>query len=562
MADAPATPPEGTRLKRQKLFEDRWSAFGEQSGLANLSEMLTPAQLREIDLFSEFDDDLLEEISQDVAVGTWKGGVTLFEEGSYLDLAFYIMSGHVDIFLRKHSDDGPQPIFDANRTTFGAPPPDAAGAGDGASGTATVLAAPPPGADAGRGGTPPDRPITFLASMDFNIPQGGRKHLKTGDLFGEIGALNGWPQSATAQTVSECRLVHIRLPALRKMKSSSDAFKDKVDAIYRERELLAQLKSSPLLRGLEKDFIEELSGRVDLISLSSGDPLTTQGEDVDALYMVRSGFLRVAERIEEADVTVSYLSKGMTIGSVELLLPEQNAWRHSTSAVGYAELVRIDRSDFDGIVSRYPDVEKRLWEGAVAHIRDTGHTRRNLDNSELIEFALQKGLVQGNSILVMDLDVCTRCDDCVRGCSDTHGGRPRFVREGDKYENFLIARSCYHCEDPVCLIGCPTGAIHRTQVEEVVSIDDNLCIGCTNCARKCPYDAIVMHETGEEWPDDMVPSHLRGRPKKVASKCDLCHTAEDGPACVNNCPHSCAFRIGSLEEFEALLANGRIPARS
>jgi Fe-S-cluster-containing dehydrogenase component len=160
-------------------------------------------------------------------------------------------------------------------------------------------------------------------------------------------------------------------------------------------------------------------------------------------------------------------------------------------------------------------------------------------------------------MLVIDLDVCTRCDDCMRGCADTHGGRPRFIREGDKYDQFLIARSCYHCEDPVCLIGCPTGAIQRASVAEVVAIEDDLCIGCSNCANKCPYDAIVMHDTGAVWPEDAVPEHLRGRPRKVASKCDLCYSANDGPACVNNCPHSCAFRIGGLEDFQSLLSSPR-----
>ena len=168
--------------------------------------------------------------------------------------------------------------------------------------------------------------------------------------------------------------------------------------------------------------------------------------------------------------------------------------------------------------------------------------------------------MQGNSILVMDLDVCTRCDDCVRGCASTHGGRPRFVREGEKYENFLIARSCYHCEDPVCLIGCPTGAIQRANVGEVVMVDDNLCIGCSNCANKCPYDAIIMHDTGEKWGENALPERLRGRDRKVASKCDLCHTAESGPACVNNCPHSCAFRVSSIEDFQELLSINRAQA--
>ena len=160
--------------------------------------------------------------------------------------------------------------------------------------------------------------------------------------------------------------------------------------------------------------------------------------------------------------------------------------------------------------------------------------------------------MQGNSILVIDLDVCTRCDDCVRGCASTHGGRPRFVREGDRYDNFLIARSCYHCEDPVCLIGCPTGAIRRTNVGEVVAVDNNICIGCGNCANKCPYDAIVMHETNEVWPDTALPEFLRGRERRVASKCDLCYESDAGPACVNNCPHACAFRINTIEDFQEL----------
>jgi electron transport protein HydN len=90
-------------------------------------------------------------------------------------------------------------------------------------------------------------------------------------------------------------------------------------------------------------------------------------------------------------------------------------------------------------------------------------------------------------------------------------------------------------------------------VGAVVAIDENICIGCQSCARGCPYDAIVMHPTGETWPDDMVPESLRGRDRLVASKCDLCYTRDAGPACVESCPNGCAYRAGSLEEFEELL---------
>jgi len=161
--------------------------------------------------------------------------------------------------------------------------------------------------------------------------------------------------------------------------------------------------------------------------------------------------------------------------------------------------------------------------------------------------------VQGTALLVIDLDRCTRCDDCVRACAATHGGRPRFVREGEKLANLQVATACYHCRDPVCLVGCPTGAIHRSGIGAVVAIDENVCIGCGTCARSCPYDSILMHDTGTTWPDDMIPEGLRGRPRQVASKCDLCHTRPAGPACVENCPNGCAYRVGSLEELEGLL---------
>ena len=39
--------------------------------------------------------------------------------------------------------------------------------------------------------------------------------------------------------------------------------------------------------------------------------------------------------------------------------------------------------------------------------------------------AMDTGLIHGESVLLIDLTTCTRCDDCVRGCAETHGGVPR-----------------------------------------------------------------------------------------------------------------------------------------
>jgi Fe-S-cluster-containing hydrogenase component 2 len=296
---------------------------------------------------------------------------------------------------------------------------------------------------------------------------------------------------------------------------------------------------------------------VELVSCEPGNTVVAQGEPADSVYLVRSGFLKVAQRVGAAPMTVNYLSKGMLFGDVEFLVDGVDAWTATASSVEYAELVRIPHDRLRAVAGDDPALRAALWEGAMARLRETGRTRRDAAASELLDAAMPTGLVQGNSILVIDLERCTRCDDCVRACAATHDGRPRFVREGDKIENLLVTKACYHCRDPVCLVGCPTGAIRRAGVGDAVAIDDALCIGCGKCATSCPYDVIVMHETGVAWPDDAVPEGLRGRPQQIASKCDLCHTRPQGPACVHNCPNECAYRVGSLEEVRGLLPEDR-----
>ncbi|MDZ7268643.1 MAG: cyclic nucleotide-binding domain-containing protein [candidate division KSB1 bacterium] len=512
--------PATTGVRRMEQYRDRWSALGAAAGLLGLSERLSPGRLRQFELFSEYDEAFLEEISPDVAIARWQPNAILFEEGAYLDLAFFIVQGTVEIYLQKvRNGHNRQPAANG-------------------------------GAKSGKG-------IVFLSSADFNLPAGSGMTLGPGELFGEIGAVNGWPQSVTARTATECVLAQIRVPALRRMKRKSRSLKERLDKIYRERSLLAQLQTTPLLQACEESFLNALASRVELVSCEPGEVVARAGEKAGALYLVRSGFLKLSQPMGEGEVAVSYLAKGMTLGEVELLVPDFGQWLCTATSVEFTELIQISRDDLQALLRKYPAVRRRLWESAVARIKETGYNRRHVGQSEFIHTALDKGLVQGSSMLVIDLVACTRCDDCVRGCAETHGGRPRFVREGDKYENFLIAKSCYHCHDPVCLIGCPTGAIHRARVGEVVTITDDLCIGCRACANNCPYDAIIMHETGEVWPANMLPEMLRGQPRLLASKCDLCYQSKHGPACVINCPHGCAHRVGSVAEFQQLRARKR-----
>jgi CRP-like cAMP-binding protein/Fe-S-cluster-containing dehydrogenase component len=556
MTDFDPDPHKSSR-RRLAQYHDRWSSYGAQTGIRSISEKPSAETLREIELFEGLDDRFLETISPDLSVVEWQGGAVLFEQGTYIDLAFYLLDGEVEVFFAGGGgdDDGIDldrsravPIFDADRTSMidlsAIPSAEAARSAEAeASGEAS----------GGASGEAAGHTIGFLASLDFELDPNRRQLLGPGELFGEIGAMSGWPQSVTARTVGDCRLLQIRVPALRLLKRRSKALKERLDRLYRERALHRQLQSTPLFRGLADPELWALEERVELVSLAPGEVLVREGDPPDAIYLVRSGFLKVSQHYGEGELVVTYLSKGMTLGEVELMIDGLGGFEVTATSVEFAELVKLPATAVRRLLDSEPRIRERVWRAVVGRLGEVGSSRRDPGRSGFIQAALETGLVQGNSILMIDLDRCTRCDDCVRACADTHGGRPRFVREGERLESFLIPRSCYHCRDPVCLVGCPTGAIHRSGIAEVIDVTDEICIGCATCANNCPYDAIVMHDTGERWPEDMLPASLRGEERQVASKCDLCSSAGHDPACVSNCPQGCAFRVGSVDEIRGLL---------
>src|SRR5437764_6326719 len=82
---------------------------------------------------------------------------------------------------------------------------------------------------------------------------------------------------------------------------------------------------------------------------------------------------------------------------------------------------------------------------------------------------LEQELMQGQNLLLLDLNKCTRCDECVRACVATHeDGETRLVRHGLRFENFLVPTSCRACVDNLCMTNCPVWSIRRTGTLNIV----------------------------------------------------------------------------------------------
>ncbi|MEO8496877.1 MAG: 4Fe-4S dicluster domain-containing protein, partial [Planctomycetota bacterium] len=73
-------------------------------------------------------------------------------------------------------------------------------------------------------------------------------------------------------------------------------------------------------------------------------------------------------------------------------------------------------------------------------------------------------------------------------------GYSRLFLDGPRFDRFLVPSACRQCLNPSCMIGCPVGAIQRGANGQIEIRD--WCIGCSLCARQCPYDSIQMHDLG------------------------------------------------------------------
>ncbi len=225
----------------------------------------------------------------------------------------------------------------------------------------------------------------------------------------------------------------------------------------------------------------------------------------------------------------------------------------SCSAMDYVQLVRIDAEKFRELITCFPEVKERIEEEARSRRQMDTQILNSIQNLSLEQF-LTQDLVQGQNLLLFDLEKCTRCDECVKACIATHDdGVTRLIREGLRFEKYLVPTSCRACTDPVCMTRCPVGSIRRKGSLDIVI--ENWCIGCTNCATDCPFGNINMVpvnglvQIAGSGSKEQQKAQVEGGLK--AATCDLCVEYRE-PNCVRACPHDAAFRVDAREFFSEL----------
>ncbi len=501
-----------------------------------------PEELASHPMFQGISQPFLRWNRKAVVRRTFKKGEVICREGEYGSSAFIMEEGRFEVRIKSplksvaKQQSGIFSLFSRFAVGFGEKPGDVP-------------------AEGGDKFIPVDAPVALAHGRPVAIME--PKDI----LFGEMTCMNHYPRSATITAMEDCTVLEILRNVLY-MLQRNEVSKKTLDAVYRERTLDNYLRVAPLFSVLTQDtkefakFVAEIRPCVKLIRVHPGQVIFRQGDQADHFYLVRSGFVKVSQNRQGGDRVMNYLGPGSYFGEIGLLSRLAatvgtigSGLRTATcSALDHVDLVRLPGDKFLELLGLHPSLQSRLIEVAKERLRRDEEQWSKIRNESLGNF-LSQGLENAGNMLVLDLERCTRCDECTKACADSHNGVTRLIREGLRFDRFLIATSCRSCLDPVCLVGCPTAAIQRTESGDI-NIKDS-CIGCGKCAENCPYGNInmVAVPSGEKAPDPYNADRMLAVVEYKATTCDKCNGVET-PSCVFACPHEAASRVDGKELLE------------
>lgn len=410
--------------------------------------------------------------------------------------------------------------------------------------------------------------------------------LKPGTQFGEMSVLGGVRRNATikAPPAAVTQIMEVQRPALRLLRKLPK-FGESLDKTYRTHGKEAALEDIKELLGLSTELVAELKNCSLFRVFSKNHILIRQKAPIDRLYIIKEGWVH-RTRHETTTKLEDYLGHGYCFGGRGLV--KNAVWPYSVTLMGRTEVLEISIQKLRQSVALREVMLRELERFAPPELGERLNYKPEVRDKILAaqQELISTGLVDGNNLLVMDMDLCVRCGNCSLACHKIHG-QSRLTRRGihvtrlesprpRAIQSVLSPEVCMHCKDPECLTGCPTGAIGRF-IAGQIDIDPKTCIGCGDCATQCPYNAISMIPRKGKAADatvsfgwklqdmfrlqpDPLPAPVDATEDLVAVKCNLCNATPINPegskrqaySCEENCPTGALARINPRAYFDEI----------
>lgn len=378
--------------------------------------------------------------------------------------------------------------------------------------------------------------------------------LHGGDFFGEMGLLSGRRRSGTAVAGEACALLETPRRSMLKLLDSAPGVQRRLDEVS-----LKRIVRNCYGAALTDDQLDHLVQQARWRRYAVGDVIFNEGDEPDALYMIRRGSVTVSRRIAGRELVAAYVSAGNYIG--EMALVSKSPRSATVRAAAPTEMVLLEADRFNAVLDQNVSVRGEIAGRYLERVR-LNESAAPGGSGEFVRFLMDQGIGEATDVLLIDYTKCIRCGNCEVACSDVHNGAARLSRLAGQTRDLIhVPASCRHCEHPRCMKDCPPDAIHRAPSGEVFIGDS--CIGCGNCQGNCPYGVIQMAATIDYRrpglmqlifglkPRSREASASKSESAQRAVKCDMCRGIIGGAACVRACPTGAAFRV-SPEQFLAM----------
>lgn len=396
-------------------------------------------------------------------------------------------------------------------------------------------------------------------SVEIEVGPDRRITSSQGNFFGEMSLLSGRRRSGTVYAGDFCVLIETPRKTMNKLVNSVDSVKRILDETWILRTIQGRFAPNVPL-----DELRPIAQAARINEYKPNEVVFSEGDEADALHLIRSGSVTVAKNFGGREIPMSYVAAGNYVGEMGLL---GNSTRSATiRATVKTETISLDSDTFLELVSKSPELLEQMQAEVKQRTQQNVRLQSDAASGDMLSFLMQQGLGEATDVLLIDKELCVGCDNCEVACAETHDGTSRLDRRaGNVFAHLHVPTSCRHCEDPHCMKECPPDAITRAPGGEVY-IQDN-CIGCGNCERNCPYGVIQMAYRpppkpgiwswilfgagpgpGQDHGPKKAAKKAAGNDVKKAVKCDMCKDLSGGPACVRACPTGAALRL-SPEEF-------------
>ena len=375
---------------------------------------------------------------------------------------------------------------------------------------------------------------------------------RAGDYFGEAALLGRGERTATVTAGSPTvKLLEFEKHRFDLLCRRYKPVREQLETVYHARAIATYMRTHRYLGLLDDNTRAALGRGAKLRLFQRNDDIVKAGDKVVDVLVVKDGVAKATRMKGQQASILAYFNTHDVVGVSDV---DQRSY--TLTALGQCEVITLPHGVFSMAMINNPEIAKHFTKDDMSRQEAFGGIQGSPGKTVFGAIGQLLGAgVEVESRLINNRDRCVRCGNCVRACHARHEYTrldrrgPIFKRRAEigtagKHEHVMMPASCRHCRDPECMIGCPTGAIQRSASGDV-DINNN-CIGCENCARKCPYGNITMRPL-----DENDPTKPTKEVTKRAIKCNLCRDYSYSN-CVHECPRGAILRVDPLRYFEEL----------